>query len=141
MTATSKPKTLHDFEGRKIDRATIKIVGAGDGLSDALAIDPEEIELGEDRYFVLRGSCGRVSIETDKNGVTARVHTIKTAEITMLEGKMVKDFLTAAADNLARAKSELEGQMQLQADDDLEGKEALATIAETGSLAPEFKGE
>lgn len=135
MTATK----LHDFEGRTVDKAAIKIAGAGTGLSDALKLDPVEIELGEDRYFVLRGSCSRVSVEEDKNEITTRVHTMKTLEITLLEEDIAKRFLQAAADNLARRKNEIEGQMQLDADDDLEGAEALATINETGSLAPEFK--
>lgn len=116
---------LHEFEGRTIDRCTVKITGAGDGLSEALAIKKEEIELDEDRYFVLRARCGRVSIETDKNEVTARVHTMKTSEITMVEEDIAKRFLQAAADNLARAKAEADGQMLLDDEQAALDREAL----------------
>ena len=63
-----------------------------------------------------------------------------TEEITMVEEDIAKRFLQAAADNLARRRNEIEGQMQLDADEDLEGREALAGLHETGQLAPEFKG-
>lgn len=131
---------MQDFEGQEVHRATVKIVGAGDGLSDALKIDPEEIHKDEDRYFVIRARCSSVSFPTDAKGLTSRAHTMSTTEITMVEESIAKKFLQAAADNLARAKAEMEGQMQLDADEDLEGQEALASMRE-GSLAPEFLGE
>lgn len=122
MTAT---KQLHDFEGREVNRTAIKIAGAGTGLSDALKVDPVEIELGEDRYFVLKASCGRVSIEEDKDEVTTRVHTMKTTSIMILDDDIAKRLLQANADTLARRKNEIEGQLSLEAEAEALRKEAL----------------
>lgn len=127
MTAT---KQLHEFEGREVHKAAIKIAGAGTGLSDSLKMDPVEIELGEDRYFVLRATCSRVSIEEDKSEITTRVHTMNTSEITLLEDEIAKRLLQAAADNLARRKAEIEGQQQIEFTEGLEGQEAIASLNE-----------
>ena len=53
---------------------------------------------------------------------------------------MAQRILTANADSIAQMKAELEGQLELQADEDLEGAEAIASMHE-GALSPEFKGQ
>lgn len=116
---------LHSFEGRDIDRTAIKIVGAGDGLSEALAIAPDEIELDDERYYVLRGACSRVSMETDKHGATIRVHTIKTQGISSIEPELAEKVLQDNADKLTRAKAEMDGQLALDAENEALAKEAL----------------
>jgi hypothetical protein len=123
MTAVKEP-ALHDFEGRTVQRATVKITAAGDGLSDALAIQPEEIELDEERSYVLQGSCVRVSIETDKNGITSRVHTIKTHGISPIDSKIAAEAIATYRTETERRKNEVNGQMQLDAEAEAERKEA-----------------
>lgn len=124
MTATQQDE-LRDFEGRHIARATVKITNAGDGLSEALAIQPEEIELDEDRSYVLQGKCVRVSIEVDKNGVASRVHTIKTHGISPIDPKIAAKAIGQYRDETERAKAEAQGQMML-------GEEQAAASREAG---------
>lgn len=123
---------LHDFEGREIHRATVKITAAGDGLSEALAIDPEEIELDEARSYVLQGRCVRVSIETDKNGVTSRVHTIKTFGISPIDADVAGKAIAEHAEQTARRKAEIDGQLMLEAEHAAEERER-ADLASTGN--------
>jgi hypothetical protein len=85
MTATTERPSLHPFEGRDVHRTTVRITGAGDGLSDALSTAPDEIELDDVRYYVIKSECGRVSIETDSKGVTSRVHTMRTQSISPID--------------------------------------------------------
>lgn len=123
MTET-KQAQLHDFEGREVQRATVKITNAGDGLSEALNIDPEEIELDDERFYVLSGTCSRVSIETDKNGITSRVHTIKTQRISKVDADVAGNMLAAAAEELERAKAEASGQLLFEQEQEAAEREA-----------------
>jgi hypothetical protein len=130
MTATKN--TLHQFEGRDVQRATVKITAAGDGLSEALAIAPEEIELDEERSYVLQGKCVRVSIETDKNGVTARVHTIKTEGISPIDADVAEKVIAEFQAETKRKQNEIDGQLTLDAENEAQQAEKLD---ETGSPA------
>jgi len=123
MTAV-KQGELKDFEGRHIARATVKITAAGDGLSEALAIQPEEIELDEDRSYVLQGKCVRVSIETDKNGITSRVHTIKTHGISPIDPSVAAKAISQYRDETEKAKAEAQGQLMLDEEQAAEAREA-----------------
>lgn len=107
---------LHQFEGRDVQRTTVRVTGAGDGLSDALSTAPDEIELEDTRYYVLRGVCGRVSIETDKHGITSRVHTIKTESISPIDPKLAEKVLQENADEISRKKAAIDGQLTLDAE-------------------------
>lgn len=141
MTATQERIDL-TFEDEPVQSVAVRITGAGDGLSEALKITPKALHLGDEVAFVLRGTVTQINHrQQGDDEPIVRVHTVKAGRITEVELDMADKILTAAAKNLARAKAEREGQMEMEADEDLEGKEALATIEETGSLAPEFKGE
>lgn len=130
------------FENESVEEVQVVIRNAGDGLSDALKVSKKELHLGEEVAYILRGTVTGVQFkQKDEESPVARVHIIRTAGITEVDMDMAKTILAAAADNLARAKAEREGQLLIEADEDLEGKEAMATIDETGSLAPQFKGE
>ncbi len=106
---------LPPFEGHDVRRSTVKITKAGDGLSEALKIDPEAHHLGDEVYFVLRGIVTQVNhipvspVDDD----LARVHTVTTQEITRVESDDVESFLAEAADRIKRAKEEAEGIQRL----------------------------
>lgn len=124
MTAT-KATALHQFEGRDVQRATVKITAAGDGLSEALSIAPEEIELDDERSYVLQGKCVRVSIETDKNGVTSRVHTIRTEGISPIDAQVAARVIAEHREDVARRKDEIDGQLRLQEESDAADREKV----------------
>jgi hypothetical protein len=109
MTTSTK---LSQFEGRDVQRTTVRVTGAGDGLSESLTTAPDEIELEDTRYYVLRGECARVSIETDKNGVTSRVHTIKTQSISPIDAELAEKVLRENAEEVQRRKDEVAGQLR-----------------------------
>lgn len=128
------------FENESVDEVQVVIRNAGDGLSDALKVSKKELHLGEEVAYILRGTVTGVQFkQKDDESPVARVHVIKTMGITEVEIAMAESILATAAENLARKKADIDGQMMIDADEDLEGKEAMATIDETGHLAPEFK--
>lgn len=121
---TAVQQQLRSFEGREVQRATVKITNAGDGLSEALSIQPEEIELDVERSYVLQGKCVRVSIETDKHGVTSRVHTIKTFGISPIDPTVAAKAISQYREVTEKAKADAAGQLMLEEEQAAAGREA-----------------
>lgn len=137
MTATKLPQ----HHGEDVSRAIIKITGAGTGMSEGLAIAPIALEVDDEEYFIVRATCAETGHIRDKNGLLVRTHRLHTEDMAPIDSDTAQAALAGYADMLSRRKAEIAGQLELEADEDLEGKEAMATIDETGSLAPQFKGE
>lgn len=145
MTAVMKQDELPDFEGQEVAASQIRITNAGDGLTEALEVAPRALHHDEEVFILIRGTVEQVNHRnakaTKRKGAhLIRVHTVSASQATEIEPEYAQKILMVAADNLAQRKAEVAGQMQLQADEDLEGREAMATIDE-GGLAPEFKGQ
>lgn len=138
MTSTTA-RILHDFEGQPVDRATVKVTKCGDGLSDALAIEPEEIELGEPRFFLVKTTCGRVSVETDRKGITSRVHTMITDAIAKVDAETATAMLQASAADLAKKKRELDGQLSFEAEEAAAEREAQDETGTPAEIADSAK--
>lgn len=127
MTKTQEP--LPTFEDEQVQQVQVRITNAGDGLSEALKIDPKILHLGDEFFCVLRGEVTQINHKQDDNDIVTRVHTVKASAITEVDGEMAKRILTAAADNLARAKAAREGQMMLEAAEELEREDAAKDAA------------
>lgn len=58
MTTTMTADTeLPDFDDNPVVAATIKLTNAGDGLSQAMEIDPRAIHVGDTGYMLIRWEC------------------------------------------------------------------------------------
>lgn len=92
----SAPGELNPFEGLDVLQASIKVTNAGDGLSDALAVDPVEYHLGQTVHVVLECVVAKVDYQ-QLNGVEAlrRVHSLKAGTATVVSAALVKDVLDA----------------------------------------------
>ena len=110
--------TLPLFEDQPVTRAAVKIMKAGDGLSDALKIEPRPMHLDTSVYFVLRGVVTSVQ-HVQKDDVLTRVHVVTTEHITEVDANHVDALLDAAADRRERARAHAVGQTSI--DDDSEG--------------------
>jgi hypothetical protein len=124
-TASRKAKTaLHEFEGSEVHRATVAIRKAGDGLSDGLAIDPDEIKQGEVRYYVLRTPCGAVNFKTDDKKITTREHVMNATGISPVDADVAEDFLSRYHEEVQRRLTEIDGQLRLDSESEAEQAEA-----------------
>lgn len=133
MTAVMRTDELPEFEGQEVEASQIRITNAGDGLSEALKIAPRALHHGDDVAILIRGKVTQINHKTAGKGEDEhliRVHTISATAATELEMDHATKILTAAADNLARRKAEIEGQQQLAYDDATEGQEIIAARAE-----------
>lgn len=116
----SDPNGLGDFEGRTILSTTIQVTNAGDGLSDAMKIDPVVMHHGETVYVVLECEVSKVRFDPikDTQGV-ARVHVLKAGTATLIDGAAVEDALDAQREKIARAKEAAQGVARLPTDEEL----------------------
>lgn len=95
---TTKPK-LPKFEGREVRTATVKITRAGDGLSEALSIEPEALHHKERVFFVMEGSVEQINHkpinkDDEQQGLT-RIHTIEAKSIAKVDEADVRELLDA----------------------------------------------
>lgn len=115
MTNSAK---IPPFEDIDVDRATVRITNAGDGLSEALRVQPKAFHMGEEVFFVLRGEVTQINHRTDRDESVTRVHTVKASDITEVDPLTAQRMLTAAAEDLEKRKAEMDGQGSLFRDDE-----------------------
>lgn len=102
MTTTNK---LHPFEGRDVVQATIKVTRAGDGLSEALSIEPVEMRQGETVYLVIETEVDRVTFEPIKDtDVMRRVHTLRAGTATIVDAGFAGDVIEKQRKAIMSAK-------------------------------------
>lgn len=124
MTATAET-ALPLFENEQVLQAQVRIVRAGDGLSDALKIAPKTLHLGDEVFYVLRGVVGQVNHKRkEDSGLVVRVHTVEANEITEVDAKVATKMLQAAAVELEKAKAEAAGQLALEEENAAREREA-----------------
>lgn len=124
MTATKTRPTLPAFEGEEVAKAAVRIVNAGDGLSEALKIAPKALNMHDEVFYVLRGQVSQVNHKTDKDELLTRLHTVTAAEITEIDASVAKEMLQAAALEIEKAKADADGQLALDAENEAAAKEA-----------------
>lgn len=128
------PDSLNAFEGKQTVGCAVVIKKAGDGLSDALKVDPVELHVNERVFYVLEGEVDQVAfrrLNPASNEVT-RVHGIATIRITQVDGADVKAYLDDAEQHLRRAMAEISDDQQT-IDDELARQ---AEAAKTNGSAP-----
>jgi hypothetical protein len=124
MTATRSKPALPQFEGEDVAKAAVRITNAGDGLSEALKVQPKALNMHDEVFYVLRGEVSQVNHKTDKDDLLTRLHTVKASEITEIDADTAQKMLQAAAEDLERRKNEIDGQLRLDEEAAAEQREA-----------------
>lgn len=85
---------LSSFEGQDVLGATIAITNAGDGLSKAMEVAPEEFHLGDTIHVVLECEVSKVRYEpvSGTDGLK-RVHTLRAGLATIVDADVVREQL------------------------------------------------
>lgn len=92
--ATKKAAGIGKFEGHDTIGTRIAITSAGDGLSKAMAIEPESLKLGETVYVVLEAVVSKIAYEPVKDtSSVVRVQTLKAGTATMVDAELVTEVL------------------------------------------------
>lgn len=116
------PGTLTPFENHQVVGTTIKVTNAGDGLSQALKVEPIEYERGETVHVVLECVVDKITFDGSKDNAEdlIRVHTLKAGVATIVDGKKVKGVLAEQRKKLEAAEgiAQLPGLDEPDGDDD-----------------------
>lgn len=113
--------TLAPFDDRDVVETSIRIVGAGDGLSESMEIEPVELHHGQRVHIVLRGEVTKVTYEATKDSdELRRVHTVRAVFGTLVDEPVVRKVLDAQrkAIDKARGLAQLPGVDGDQDDDE-----------------------
>jgi hypothetical protein len=108
------------FEGADVLRVQVAVTNAGDGLSDALAVDPQPLPLGATVHVVLECVVQQVKFvpavdkQHPEDGL-ARVHVLRAGRATIIDSADVQAALDAQADRIRRAREDAEGIQRLTA--------------------------
>lgn len=121
MTTATTSK-LAPFEGADVISATVRVTNAGDGLSEALGIDPVEYHQGDTVYVLLETAVSRVSYEPVKadSPFLKRVHTLKADTGTIVDAHFAVEAIEMQKAINQRARDEAAGQGRLDDDADAE---------------------
>lgn len=132
--ALADTSALHPFDGRDVLRTTIAVTNAGDGLSEALGVDPREFRHGEKVYVVLETTVNKVRFDPIKDtDCLARVHVLKAGAATIVDEAVVKAQIARQKERIARAKEEAAGIARLPGvDDETDEERALADAHANG---------
>jgi hypothetical protein len=113
---------LKKFEGRAVVGAAVKITRAGDGLSEAMRLEPEALAYGQEVWFVVKGVVDQIAYKTiPKTDALQRIHVVKAEEIAKVDGEEVEKYILAEKDRLARLLEEENGVSRLPLDSDPPG--------------------
>lgn len=105
-----------EFEGHKVIGSRVAVTRAGDGLSEAMAIDPGELALGSTVHVVLECVVAKVRFEPTKpdSADLTRVHVLRAGLATLVDERTVHKALREQRRKLDEAK----GLERLFEDDD-----------------------
>lgn len=114
---------LPEFEGRAVVRSAVKITRAGDGLSEALKLEPTALHHRDEVFFVLRGQVTQINHRpaSREEDDLVRVHTVEAQEIAMVGQAEVDELLAAERDRVKRLRDEDAGREPLPLDEDSQG--------------------
>lgn len=122
---------LTPFEGRDVVKATIAVTNAGDGLSNAMKVEPREMHHGERAYVVLECDVADVRMvpldKGDPLGALVRVHTLRAGAATIVDEDLVAEHVKAQKARILKAQEEAAGIMRIPGTDtDADDAQALA---------------
>lgn len=129
----------HTFEGRQVVAAAVRVTNAGDGLSEAMRLDPQDLQHGEEIWLVVKGHVSKVAYEQipkSEGTLLQRVHTVKAAECVMVAPDEVEELLKREKDRVLKLREAEQGVSRLPLDDDPLGILPDATVAPDPAPAP-----
>lgn len=135
MTTTE----LGTFEGADVSRAAIQITNAGDGLSEAVKVEPIVIHRGDTGYLVLEWECVEVRFtpadKENPHGDAVRVQKLKAGTATFVDAALVGELIAEQREKNLKAKEDAAGIQRLEFEDGDDPEEE--TEPEATGLPPE----
>lgn len=110
-----KMANLGEFEGSKVTTSTVKVTNAGDGLSQAMKIEPVAYKRHERLVLVLDCVVTDVTFgDGDMPDAATRIHKLKAGTAIVVERDLVAAMLDEQAERIKQAKEDAAGILTLE---------------------------
>lgn len=113
MATAATAAKLAPFEGKEVVKTTVQVTNAGDGLSQAMDIEPVELHHGDRHYLVLEVDVAKVRFDPIKDApsMLERVHILKAGVAVLIDRDVVSDAIAGQKRKIDEAKGlqQLEG--------------------------------
>jgi hypothetical protein len=109
---------LGEIDGKKVTRVSIAVTNAGDGLSDAMKIDPEIFHMGETVILAIECAVRDIKFKPipDSDEVE-RVHVLRAGAAVKLTTESVRAAINAQRAKIQKAQDDARGRMRLLDDE------------------------
>lgn len=98
--------TLHKFEGREVIGTKVAIRRAGDGLSKAMAIEPQELRTGDRVFVVMECEVGKIAFDPVKETRhSVRLQDLVALTVTIVDKDLVAEALAAQQAKIEEAEA------------------------------------
>lgn len=125
LAAMADTSQLPTFDGKQVARTTVAVTNAGDGLSQAMAVDPQVMHLGDRGYLVLEYEVSKVGhVPIQDTDLLTRVHTLRAERATLVDADLVQEHLERQSERIVRAREAAAGIQRLP------GQEVDPTVEE-----------
>ncbi len=115
----SDAKIIKQYGGADVVSQQIKVTNTGDGLSNAMEVDPQDFQIGEKRYVVMETVVTKIGYEEIKDSDQLReVPTLKAGTATIVDSALVADVLAKQRKAIDEAKGLLELDLDGDSDDE-----------------------
>lgn len=113
-TALADNSALTPYKGSDVLRTTIAVRNAGDGLSEAMGIDPQELPIGSKVVLVLECEVKAHDYERIPNTKALVLkQVLKAGTATIIDAEVVQQALATQREKIDQAKAEASGQPRL----------------------------
>lgn len=125
-----QPGNLGTFEGSPVVAAAMEIRNAAGGLNEALGIEPQVFNIGDETFALLKVQCKAVEHQPIQKDSTflKRVHVFTATDATTMDAAEAEPLIAAQRDRIQRARDAVAGQQRL--DDEEAARAAEAAAAE-----------
>lgn len=136
---------LPEFEGMTVSKCSVRITKAGDGLSEALDLEPKAMHAGDEAFYVIKVQFTSVNHKADKkSGTLVRVHTAEVEDIVEIDAATAVQMIDEERAELRRRQREAavaHGRPELPLDGELEsgpvdGELEVVDDSATGPVDP-----
>lgn len=122
---------LGTFDGKQVLSTSVAVTNAGDGLSQAMKIDPQLLHLGQKHVLVMECEVAKVRFDPIKDtDAVQRVHVLRAGTATLIDHSVVEDVLAVQREKIERAKEAEAGIARLPSDHELRAEHILGGHAD-----------
>lgn len=120
-TALADKTKLTPYQGRDVLNTSIAIRNAGDGLSEAMGIDPVELAIGTKVTVVLECEVKAHDYQRIKDtDALTLTQVLKAGTATLIDADVVREALAEQEDRILRAREAAKGIVRLPTGDELD---------------------